>query len=82
VYVTWKINRYGRITDSSWETSPTEITSFHDPVVRTSIGEGRDTFAFRQTNVDDTLDSYWNIGDKVILADGVRVISRSLSLVK
>jgi hypothetical protein len=68
VYNTWKIERYAKNSDSdTWSTTAETITSFYDPVVRTSLGDGKDTFSFKLTNYNGEYDDYWNIGDKVVI---------------
>ena len=68
MYVNWKVERYARTGDSTWSATPIELSDFYDILIRMSLGDGKDTFSFKQTNFNNELDDYWNIGDKVVLS--------------
>lgn len=72
VYNTWKIERYAKDQYSdTWSDTAVEITSFFDPIVRASLGDGKDTFSFKMTNFNGELDNYWRLGDKVVIYHAV-----------
>jgi hypothetical protein len=75
MYQRWKINRYPRISDYVWESTPTEITAFYDPVWRAKIGDGRDTFTFNITNFNNDYNNVFNAGDKIEVLYGVNTSS-------
>lgn len=72
VYSFWKIERYERTGDSVWSSTAEEITDCYDPVIRMSLGDGRDTFEFKLQNFNGEWNgqsieggSGFNIDDKI-----------------
>lgn len=71
-YTYWQIERYERTGDNVWSSTASNITDLYDPVVRMSIGEGKDTFEFKLQNFAGEWDgqsidggSGFNVGDKI-----------------
>jgi len=78
VYTTWKIEHYERTDDNVWSSTATEVTEAYDVVVRTRLGEGKDTFEFKITNFNSESDNFYEVGDKVVLFYKINVASSSL----
>lgn len=69
--VWWKIERFERQGDNQWSSTPDVITTISNPhniIVMDSLGDGKDTFQWKETNFDNELDSFYKIGDKVIIS--------------
>ncbi len=70
----WKIERYERTGDSTWSVTPDVLTTDFTPyqiMTREKLGDGRDSFSWDMVNFDDTLNDYFNVGDKVTISRGV-----------
>lgn len=69
MYTYWKIERYAFDENSGTHSSTvtSTLSGFHDPIVRTRLGSGRDTFEFKYLNNNGNFDSAFNIGDKLVI---------------
>lgn len=67
MFVFWKIELYSRKANSDyeWESIPTVLTSYYDPLLNVSIGDGKDTFSFKVVNTNGDYDNFFRVGDKV-----------------
>lgn len=81
MYSSWKIELYAFDTDSGEHSSTvtSTLSGYHDPIVRTRLGEGRDTFEFKFLNNNGNFDNYFQTGDKVVIYYGVNTPSSSLT---
>lgn len=68
-YVTWKMDRYPfNSTSYTHSTTVVTLTDYHDPIVRMSIGAGRDTFEFKVTNFTHEWSNYFKNNDKITIS--------------
>ena len=65
-YVKWKIE-HTPFDEGYDDADTTEITDFHDVIVRVSLGDGRDSFQFKVVNFNNTLNDKFNANDKIVL---------------
>lgn len=69
--VWWKIERFEKQGDNQWSSTPDIITTTsnpHDITVMDALGDGKDTFQWKETNFDNELDDFYKIGDRVIIS--------------
>ncbi|OYT26521.1 MAG: hypothetical protein B6V02_01495 [Thermoprotei archaeon ex4572_64] len=78
VFVNWKITRDPFVNDV-WTGVTEDIEGFYDPMLRTNLGEGKDTFSFKLTNFNDTLDNHFQVGDKITLRYGVNTLPADMT---
>lgn len=73
MFTKWNIDRFAFDPFSGTHSSTvTEtLTGFYDPIVRTALGESKDTFSFKMTNFNDTLDNHFLVGDKMVISHAV-----------
>jgi len=76
-FVSWKFVR-DPFVNNDWTGVTEEIEGFYDPILRTNLGEGKDTFSIKLTNFNNELDNYYQIGDKVTIYRGVNTLAADL----
>jgi len=63
----WKLEHIP-YANGTWDTdSVTEITSFYNPLLRQTLGTGKDSFNFEVVNTSAITDTKFNINDKIIV---------------
>jgi hypothetical protein len=67
-YVTWKLDRYAFLGTNVWSGSATTLTEFQDLDVQVSLGAGKDSFAFKVTNWNDSFSNYFKAQDRVVIS--------------
>lgn len=74
VYSYWVIEREERLGDGVWSSTVETLSDVFDPVIRTNLGDGKDTFEFKLSNFDDRYSGQsleggngFNIGDKITI---------------
>jgi len=69
MYSQWKIDYYA--FDETSGTHSSTVTStlygYYDPIVRTRLGSGKDTFEFKMLNNNSALDTFFTTGDKLVI---------------
>lgn len=84
MYVTWKVD-WTPFIDGTWDSSNTEtITLFHDPILNLSLGEKRDSFDFKVTNLNGEYDQKFKPEDRIEIYRGINTntpISNDLIMV-
>lgn len=65
-FTNWKIYRIPY--DDGWDIADqVEITQFYDPLLQVALGEGRDSFAFKLVNFNDTYDNAVGANDQITI---------------
>lgn len=64
MFVRWKIEHFARTSDTSWSGSPTTVSDFNRPQVKTALGSKKDYFAFR-LKLSNSLASTIKVRDKI-----------------
>ena len=69
MYSYWKVERYAlnSVTGTHSSTVTDTIDDIYDPIVRMTLGEGKDSFEFKLNNFDSTYDDYFTVGDKFVI---------------
>lgn len=67
-YTTWKVV-HTPFRNNAWVSNEaTTLTSFYDPKVKVALGDNRDTFEFKVSNVFSSFDGTFNNNDKITLS--------------
>lgn len=71
VFSYWKVVHYELEANNTWSTTGTEITSFHSPKVKVSLGSGKDSFDYKHMDPLGVYDGFYKAGDKVIISRNI-----------
>ncbi len=67
VYIKWQID-YVPFSDGTWDESKREtLTGYRNIILRRFLGENKDSFEFKLTNVNGIYDSKFNVNDKIYI---------------
>lgn len=66
-YIQWKIEHIP-FKNNGWnDGDKTTVTSFYDPTLHIATGNSRDSFSYKVTNFNSTLDNFYNPNDKITI---------------
>lgn len=70
MYSNWKIDWFSfNSATGGYDNTPTStLSNYHDVVLRTGLGDVKDTFDFKMTNNNGQLNNVFNNGDKFIIS--------------
>lgn len=67
-FTRWKIERTPFVGGVWVPASAVTLTSYYDPIVSMSLGDGRDSFKFKVINFDGRFDNYFQPNDKITIS--------------